>query len=443
MAERVLLIGWDGADWGMIDPLLSAGRMPNLASLIERGVRGTLAAPRPLLTPVLWTTIATGKPAHAHGVLGHNQLWRNRRGVSPVNAHSRTLPALWDMLDGAHVIAWPVTHPVGRGSGVIVSDRYAMPSAYGLVMSEDELARAVNPPGLRATIDGLCRLRQDVDLAAVRQMIPRVAEIDAAKDRRPSTVAGVIAETMTVHGIARHVIPQHTPWELALVHFPGIERLARLFMEYHPPRMAHVSEREFSLYAAVMAGAYELHDRVLGSLIEATGADATILLVSDHGFRHDERRPNFSPSATSASHEMMAATWHKPEGIIVMSGAGAGNGRCPASVVDVGATVLALLGNAERNPIGESRLPTDARDEAERASDDAIAHLLDLGYTEPPDAETDRAVEQCEYTNAINHARSLLEDGLAAPAVQLVESWLARRPDDDTLRGLLAEARSR
>ncbi len=33
-SKKVLLVGWDGADWKVIHPLLDAGKMPNLAALI-------------------------------------------------------------------------------------------------------------------------------------------------------------------------------------------------------------------------------------------------------------------------------------------------------------------------------------------------------------------------------------------------------------------------
>ena len=35
---RVLLIGWDAADWEHINPLLEEGLMPTLDALINRGV---------------------------------------------------------------------------------------------------------------------------------------------------------------------------------------------------------------------------------------------------------------------------------------------------------------------------------------------------------------------------------------------------------------------
>ena len=40
---KVLLIGWDAADWKIINPLMDAGEMPNLQGLVERGVIGNLA----------------------------------------------------------------------------------------------------------------------------------------------------------------------------------------------------------------------------------------------------------------------------------------------------------------------------------------------------------------------------------------------------------------
>ncbi len=40
IAQKLLLIGWDAADWEMIHPLLDAGRMPHLKRLIEAGRDG-------------------------------------------------------------------------------------------------------------------------------------------------------------------------------------------------------------------------------------------------------------------------------------------------------------------------------------------------------------------------------------------------------------------
>ncbi len=45
--SRFLLVGWDAADWKVIDPLLKRGEMPNLARLLAEGVRGNLATINP------------------------------------------------------------------------------------------------------------------------------------------------------------------------------------------------------------------------------------------------------------------------------------------------------------------------------------------------------------------------------------------------------------
>lgn len=41
--RKVLLIGWDAADWEHITPLLEGGLMPTLDAFINRGVMGNLA----------------------------------------------------------------------------------------------------------------------------------------------------------------------------------------------------------------------------------------------------------------------------------------------------------------------------------------------------------------------------------------------------------------
>ena len=44
LAKKLLLVGWDAADWQMIHPLLDAGRMPNLQRVVEEGVSGNILA---------------------------------------------------------------------------------------------------------------------------------------------------------------------------------------------------------------------------------------------------------------------------------------------------------------------------------------------------------------------------------------------------------------
>ena len=70
LAKKVLLIGWDAADWKVINPLLDHGLMPTLDNFINHGVMGNLATLRPILSPMLWNSIATGKRANKHGIHG-------------------------------------------------------------------------------------------------------------------------------------------------------------------------------------------------------------------------------------------------------------------------------------------------------------------------------------------------------------------------------------
>ena len=65
---RVFVIGIDGGSWNVIDPMLEAGELPALQALIEKGGSANLETVEPLTSPVVWTSIATGRRPEAHGV---------------------------------------------------------------------------------------------------------------------------------------------------------------------------------------------------------------------------------------------------------------------------------------------------------------------------------------------------------------------------------------
>jgi hypothetical protein len=61
--DEVWIIGLDGADWEILDPMIERGELPNLAKLREDGAYGRLRSEEPMLSPMLWTSIATGRTA--------------------------------------------------------------------------------------------------------------------------------------------------------------------------------------------------------------------------------------------------------------------------------------------------------------------------------------------------------------------------------------------
>src|ERR1700693_2461564 len=65
---RVLLIGLDGADMRIVDRLIREGKLPTFARLKREGAWGPLRSVEPLLSPLVWTSIATGRRPQDHGV---------------------------------------------------------------------------------------------------------------------------------------------------------------------------------------------------------------------------------------------------------------------------------------------------------------------------------------------------------------------------------------
>ena len=56
-------------------------------------------------------------------------------------------------------------------------------------------------------------------------------------------------------------------------------------MRYHPPRLDRVDAgRVFTSIQHIVATAYRYHDAMLGRLLQIAGPDATVIVMSDHGF---------------------------------------------------------------------------------------------------------------------------------------------------------------
>jgi len=416
--RKVLLVGWDAADWKVINPLLDAGRMPNVQRLVENGAMGNISTLHPPLSPMLWTSIATGKRPFKHGIHGFSEPTPDGRFIQPITNLSRKSKALWNILQQnglrSIVIGWWPSHPAEPIGGVTVSDHYHR-AHQPLDKGWPLLPNAVHPPRLAET---LANLRMHPDLLTpemVEPFIPLAREVDQDKDKRLAGCMRTLAECVSIQSAASWLL-DHEPWDFFAVYFDAIDHFCHGFMRYHPPRQSWIPERDFELYSNVVTKAYEFHDEMLGTLLKKAGDDVSVILMSDHGFHPDHLRPAAIPEIPAGP-----AIEHRDFGILVIAGEGIKKDELlhGPSVLDVAPTVLALYGlpagedmdgkvlsQAFETPPATGSIPSweevagdDGRHPPHTRLDPVAAHealeqMIALGYIERPHQNREVAVEK-------------------------------------------------
>jgi len=84
--KKVIILGLDGLDPKICDQMLAQGELPNFAKLKERGTYKRLGTSNPAMSPVAWSSFATGCDASHHGIFDF--LTRDRRTYLPTLSSS-------------------------------------------------------------------------------------------------------------------------------------------------------------------------------------------------------------------------------------------------------------------------------------------------------------------------------------------------------------------
>jgi tetratricopeptide (TPR) repeat protein len=415
-------------------------------------VRGNIATLSPILSPMLWNSIATGKLGDKHDILGFIEP-DGKGGLRPVTSTSRKCKAIWNILSQrglrSCIVNWFASHPPEKINGVIVSDKLrktATPEDIRIPFNPG----CVHPPELAEIAEQLQVLPQDLTPEQMLPFIPTLADIDEEKDRRHQHIARYIAECATIHGMATY-LAEHEQWDLLAVYYDTIDHLGHGFMEFHPPKMEHTDSAVHDRYQHVMTATYLFHDLMLGRLMELAGPEAHVIVMSDHGFHSGALRPKLwldpeNPARfTGPGADPLA--WHRQQGMIVIAGPGVKKDELVfgASLLDVMPTILALLGlpiaeDLDGKPllqIFEQKLQTetiasyeppvenDGVHRGEQADDpfaatESLQHLVDLGYIEPLSADAESNLRNCLEERKSVLAQIYYSSGRVAQAAEIL-----------------------
>lgn len=382
----LLLIGIDGLDWSVALPLIREGRLPHLAGLMRRGSYGRLETMAPGKSPVIWTSIATGRQPTEHGILDFTLDAADGRKRLYTSADRRT-KALWNVLSDAGrrsvVVSWWNTFPAESIDGVLVSQ----------ANTTDQIAqrRMLKPGGMLRGVEGQVhpRERQNemLDIAAevdagmpdlLRRIFGEIGRPEWPGDRANlEACAWSVRADETTRRVALRLAIESPPPDLFAVYLGTPDVVSHRFWRFHEPEaFEHPPPPEaVERFGKVVQDAYVHVDTVIGELVAALPPHATVVVLSDHGMHAHNTSSRFDVPVHGRLERESGGHEDGPPGIFVAAGPPIRRAepvpRLTASdlpdvghVLDVAPTVLALLGI----PVGR-----DMRGEV-------LAHLLDESF---------------------------------------------------------------
>jgi len=437
-----------------LDLLMSEGKMPNFATLRQEGAYGRFLSSRPLLSPIIWTTIATGKGPEAHGI-GHFVAVNKKTGEQlPVTSQMRGVKALWNILSEhdrtVDVVGWWATWPAETVRGTMVSDH----TCYHFLFPEGQTGSnsdtgIVSPPAYKTTLDRLVQRPTDLTPADLAPFV----NVDSKEFNRPFDFADplghfkwALATARSYTAIGLDLLKRDKP-DVLMTYIEGVDSTSHLFGHlFRAQGLSGELAEQQRHYGGTVEAMYRYADSIVGEFLHRIGRNTTLIVVSDHGFQL-----GLLPDDPSKTRDMrrVSERYHRIEGILYMYG----NHIRPhtrldrPTLVDVMPTVLTLTGIAPAADLHGRTLtealdvqplpPTVASFEtgarvasgASGASEDPsvnpaiLAKLRSLGYLDTASPSGDR-----------NMAAIHFESGHFQQAADAYRKLIEKNPKDGGLR---------
>ncbi len=278
----MLVLGWDGAEWSMIRGLCEAGKMPHLQSFLEHGTSANIASLQPMLSPLLWTTMVTGKRAHDHGILGFVE--NSLEGPRAISNLQRKVPALWNILSESglkcQVLNWWPSNPAEKIKGQFVSN---------LAFSAGSLRGQTWPADLAELLKQKKSSPEDLDEGVLRGFFPYHTSSALREDDLVEKIARILARTKHQFDVSMELLSMES--DCRFFYFEALDQIQHLAGKF--------VEDNDSPYQFIVEAAYRWHDEMLGSFLNRAKGH-NVMIMSDHGFNLRSSKAELMPELPAA-----------------------------------------------------------------------------------------------------------------------------------------------
>ena len=368
----LVLIGVDGMEWDVVCPMLHAGRLPNIARLMEQGAFGMIDSVVPTLSPIIWTSIATGKGQEKHGIHGFlNKEMGEDESANLYTSLDRRTKAYWNILTDhdrrAAVIGWWITYPVEQINGVMVAQTNT--SSPMTAKKNSKMLKGTLYENLEGQVHPAHR--QDEILSLIPQIDTELQDLtrqifgempqtkDPVAHRLWEKCLWAVRADAIYHAVGLRLLEDEPSFDTFAIYFGGTDVIGHRFWRYlqpdlyaYPPTAEQIRE-----FADVIPAYYAHIDRIIGGLVDAAPDPCNFMIVSDHGFHAVNTKGRYTADLTvrqlkSGGHPDAPPGFflaHGPdirqtEVSVALTDLTRDNLPSVGSVMDIAPTVLALMG---------------------------------------------------------------------------------------------------
>jgi tetratricopeptide (TPR) repeat protein len=464
---KVVVIGCDALDWQIYDQVSAHTPLPNIERLIRDGATADLISMEPLVSPMIWTTMATGVEPQVHGIIDFLQKDEATGQDVPITSSMRLVPALWNITTrfglSSGFIGWLGTYPAEPVLGFMVSDRIVFHTfdprwrtGEEEATTYEDVAGLAFPESLIDDIRPMIVGYEDVPYETLRRYIDVTPEeiAPAARTFDPldpiRNLRLILASNMTYERIGKHLYEKFRP-DLFSVYLDMVDNVCHLFIKHMAPHTSDISEEDAAKYGNAVAAAYVHTDSLIGAWLDTIDDGTTLVLISDHGFKSGTIRP-MGPSAIGGGQPIK---WHRLAGTIALYGNRVKKGVriTDASVLDVAPTLLRLLGLPASADM-PGRVLAEALDEGWLASSSVIGEIDSYGSMVRAEGAVRREDEEraiLERLRALGYigggstgmgrvASSHFASGEFDEAIKIWREMLAKDPDNAQVMTSIADA---
>lgn len=285
-AKKVFVFGLDGATWNIIDPLMAAGELPNLARLKAMGTSGRLRSIEPTHSPIIWTTISSGKLPHKHGInffMSRSDMVKTKR--------------LWDILEArgmtvgvyGHLVTWPPRKINGFmiPDDLLSEDAQTYPPEYTFLRQLVIDAKLGGGGGIARHLSNLVK-SWEFGIGIMRfvkgfmilmgSRLPWRGYLDSYY--RKVFLKEDIKSDAFVHLLKRHKC------DFSFYYCNITDTCAHIYWKFmEPEKFSDTPAALIKRHSEVVRDAYRKSDAVLGKILRTLDESTVVYVVSDHGFR--------------------------------------------------------------------------------------------------------------------------------------------------------------